>query len=116
MVTIWTPAGKTCCLKPNFTGVKVFNFYFLRQNPQITNEILQKIYFARIKKIMLKEKTIALTNKKYDEFDDKWKVFTPIYDYRGPDIDHISWNLTGNLLSMPFWYCPTRIGPQKMFL
>ena len=46
----------------------------------------KKMYSARIKK----EKAIALTNKKYDEFDDKWKVFTPIYDYRGPDIDHIS--------------------------
>ena len=67
--------------------LKVFNFYYIKENPQTREDILQKIYFARIKKIILREKDIALLSNKYDEFDEKWENFTYIYDYRGPDID-----------------------------
>ena len=70
--------------------LKIFNFYYVRENPRIRNDILKNIFFARIEKIILKEKFIAVTNKKYDDFDEKWKMFTPIYDYRGPDPDHVS--------------------------
>ena len=70
--------------------LKVFNFYYVRENPNIRDDILQKIYLARIKKIILKEKYVALFNNKYDAFDEKWEKFTFIYDYRGPDVDTIS--------------------------
>ena len=44
-------------------------------------------HFASIlRSLIIKEKTIALYTDKYDKFNDKWKVFTDIYDYRGPDM------------------------------
>ena len=70
--------------------LKVFNFYYTRENSQTGNDILKNIFFARIKKIMLREKCIALGKNKFDDFDEKWGNFIHIYDYRGPDVDHIS--------------------------
>ena len=67
-----------------------------RSTPCHTEAILStpiwynKEYLARIKKIILKEKYVALFNNKYDAFDEKWEKFTFIYDYRGPDVDTIS--------------------------
>ena len=44
-------------------------------------------HFASIQRsLIIKEKIIALYTDKYDKFDDKWKVFIDIYDYRGPDM------------------------------
>ena len=42
-------------------------------------------FIVKIRKIMIKEKDIMITNDHYDEFVEKWKMFTPIYDFNGPD-------------------------------
>ena len=40
----------------------------------------------KIKRIMIKEKTIMIENGQFDEYDVKWKKFKIIYNYLGPDI------------------------------
>ena len=44
-----------------------------------------KRHFKTIKSLVIKEKTIAVYSDTYITFDEKWKLFTGIYDYRGPD-------------------------------
>ena len=44
-------------------------------------------FYNKIKTIIIKEKTIALNNEKFDRFCLKWENFTTIYDFRGPDIE-----------------------------
>ena len=39
-----------------------------------------------LRSLIIKEKIIALYSDKYEKFDEKWKVFRDIYDYRGPDM------------------------------
>ena len=40
----------------------------------------------KIKRIMIKEKSIMIENGQFDEYDIKWKKFKIIYNYLGPDI------------------------------
>ena len=34
---------------------------------------------------MTKEKEIMISNEQYQNFVEKWKTFTSIYDFNGPD-------------------------------
>jgi hypothetical protein len=34
---------------------------------------------------MIKEKEIMITNEHYGDYIEKWKMFTNIYDFNGPD-------------------------------
>ena len=42
-------------------------------------------FMAKIRKIMIQENEIMITNEHYDEYVKKWKLFTNIYDFNGPD-------------------------------
>ena len=69
--------------------LKIFNFYTLPKDARLNNDILKSIFFIRIRKIILQEKFISICKNKYDNFDLKWDHFTAIYDWRGPDYEHI---------------------------
>ena len=45
----------------------------------------------KIKRIMIKEKTIMIENGQFDEYDVKWKKFKIIYNYLGPDIQIVQY-------------------------
>ena len=42
-------------------------------------------FFEKVRKIMIKEKSIMTRNSNLDAFNEKWESFRPIYDYLGPD-------------------------------
>ena len=42
-------------------------------------------FWNQIKNLIKKEKIVKSRLNKYSEFEDKWKDFTQIYDFRGPD-------------------------------
>ena len=44
-----------------------------------------KSFLQKIMAIILKEKCIAIEEKKYLSFESKWSDYTAIYDFRGPD-------------------------------
>jgi hypothetical protein len=42
-------------------------------------------FMVKIKKIMVKEKEVMISNDHFGDYFDKWKQFTAIYDFLGPD-------------------------------
>ena len=47
-------------------------------------------YFVnRIRRIMIKEKSIMIENNNFELYDQKWVDFRNIYEYHGPDIQII---------------------------
>ena len=42
-------------------------------------------FCVKIRKLIIKEKNISITNGKFDSFCKKWENFTAIYDFLGPD-------------------------------
>ena len=82
--------GNNEALNQILLELKVFNFYNLQENPNTSNETFQKTFLSRIKKLILKEKDIAILGNKYDEFEYKWDKYLLIYDYRGPNVDFIT--------------------------
>ena len=64
--------------------LKKFLFYSTKET--ISLPYFSELYFSRIKSLIIKEKKIAIKNDKYDNFSNKWKEFTCIYDFMGPDI------------------------------
>ena len=81
--------GKGEALNQILLELKHFNFYFLHENPTLNAETLKNIFLYRIRKIMYREKVIAIGNGNYDCFEEKWSIFSNIYDFRGPDVDFV---------------------------
>ena len=67
--------------------LKIFNFYNLHENLNMTNEACQTLFLGRVKRLIVKEKFISISNNLYKKFERKWANFTGIYDFRGPDVD-----------------------------
>ena len=44
------------------------------------------IFISKIRKLMIIEKQINLSNKRFDQYSKKWEKFKNIYDFNGPDI------------------------------
>ena len=81
--------GRTEALNQILLELKIFNFYFLHENLNLTIDTLKKIFLGRLRKIIAKEKVCTLSQSNYEEFEEKWKNFTYIYDFRGPLFDII---------------------------
>ena len=62
---------------------KIFLFYDYEWKDPV-NVNVDKFYRS-IKRTIIKEKEIARGKTRYDKFENKWKNFTSIYDFRGPD-------------------------------
>ena len=43
-------------------------------------------FINRVRRIMIKEKSIMIENRNFELYDQKWADFWNIYDYHGPDI------------------------------
>ena len=43
------------------------------------------LFWNQVRNLIKKEKIVKLKVNRLDEFEDKWKDFTKIYDFRGPD-------------------------------
>ena len=46
----------------------------------------KELFFHRIRALVIKEKTISLSKNTFGNFEKKWKHYTSIYDFRGPDL------------------------------
>ena len=44
------------------------------------------MFLSKARALIIKEKNIAQKNQSYENFENKWKEFTFIYDFRGPDV------------------------------
>jgi hypothetical protein len=62
-------------------------FYNWSENTGI--DALCEHFEGILRSLIIKEKIIALYTDKYEKFIEKWKAFTDIYDYRGPDMPFI---------------------------
>ena len=60
---------------------------FYSKLAELSSPHFNELFFQRIRILMIKEKLISAQRNSYDLFDQKWKNFTKIYDYRGPDIN-----------------------------
>ena len=69
--------------------LKILNFYSLPKDANLGLNSLKKLFLNRIRKIMLQEKNMSHIKNKYDEFEFKWEKYTAVYDWRGPDLDHV---------------------------
>ena len=46
-------------------------------------------FLGKIRRLMIKEKHIMICNDNFEYYDTKWKEFTSVYDYHGPDYQTI---------------------------
>ena len=83
------PAENFPALNQILLELKVFNFYSLPKDANLGHPILLKMFFSRLRKIILQEKCIGIFKKSYEEFEFKWEKFIAIYDFRGPDFDQL---------------------------
>ena len=71
------------------TEIKIFNFYNLPKDFNLGYNILKEKFCSRIRKLISKEKVIAMELSAYEVFELKWEKFVSLYDFRGPDFDQI---------------------------
>ena len=76
-------SSEHCALNHILLELKKHIFY--NWSEDIGVEAFCEQFIKTIKSIIIKEKTIAVYSDTYSTFDEKWKLFTSIYDYRGPD-------------------------------
>ena len=62
---------------------KLFIFYSWKEN-ELLEARLEHLY-SIVRGVIKTEKKLATSPLKYDIFVEKWKFFTEIYDFRGPD-------------------------------
>ena len=58
---------------------------FYNWNASLSVDAFCEHFIVKIRKIMIKEKEIMITNEHYGDYVEKWKMFTNIYDFNGPD-------------------------------
>ena len=68
---------------------KIFIFYNSADWENENAESTLKRFICILKRLMVKEKLIAIRKNKYEIFIEKWDRFSGIYDFRGPDIEMI---------------------------
>ena len=44
------------------------------------------LFFSKVRALIIKEKYMSQKSQSYEKFEEKWKEFTFIYDFRGPDV------------------------------
>ena len=86
--------------------ITIKNYFFgLLKNPALNQSLLElkklifytwdpamqvntffDIFITKIRKLMIIEKHIHLSNKSPDQYSEKWDKFKNIYDFNGPDI------------------------------
>ena len=67
--------------------LKKYIFYNLRENMVVS--AFCEHFQTTLRALMIKEKTNALSSNKMGTFNEKWKNYTSIYDFRGPDMHFI---------------------------
>ena len=58
-------------------------FYSWKENE--AEEVRLVRFYKKVRGVIKTEKKLAISPLKYDIFVEKWKFFTEIYDFRGPD-------------------------------
>ena len=58
---------------------------FYNWNANISVVTFCEHFMVKIKKIMVKEKEVMISNDHFGDYFGKWKQFTAIYDFLGPD-------------------------------
>ena len=64
--------------------LKLFLFYDFLEGESLESTIGR--FYNKLRNIIIKEKNMAKGDFKYEKFVEKWKYFTSIYDFRGPDV------------------------------
>ena len=67
--------------------LKKYTFYNLRDNVVVS--AFCEHFQTTLRTLMIKEKTNALSSNKMGTFNEKWKNYTSIYHFRGPDMHFI---------------------------
>ena len=69
---------------------KMFLFYNLKDNINESVESSVNRFLGVVRNVMIKEKALARNAIRYSRYEEKWKLFTNIYDFRGPD--NLTWS------------------------
>ena len=75
---------KNPALNQSLLELKKLIFY--TWDPAMQVNTFFDIFIAKIRKLMIIEKHIDLSNKSPDQYSEKWDKFKNIYDFNGPDI------------------------------
>ena len=58
--------------------------FYSKLNDLVSPTFISK-FLNQVRLMIIKEKAIFMKNDNYTFFEEKWKNFTAIYDFRGPD-------------------------------
>ena len=64
--------------------MKLFLFYDYVENENLNSTVDR--FYNKVRNIIIKEKQMARGSMRYERFVEKWKNFTMVYDFRGPDL------------------------------
>ena len=73
----------------NHTLLELKKHIFYDWNVEIEVIAFCELFKSKIRSLIIKEKNIAQSNNQLVNFYSKWDNFTPIYDFRGPDMQII---------------------------
>ena len=89
-ITMKTYFFGTKSLSVNLVLLELKKQIFYNKDLRMSVDAFCELFFARIRKLMIKEKYIMMCNNKFNFYDEKWRVFLNIYNYYGPDHQIIS--------------------------
>ena len=70
----------------NHILVELKKMLFYSDKIMINSPTFKDLFMERIRALIVKEKGIFLRKKSFETFQEKWKKFVYIYDFRGPDL------------------------------
>ena len=73
----------------NHTLLELKKNIFYSTTEDLNSPSFCELFFNKLRKLIIKEKRIFTQNNKYEKFCEKWKDFTSIYDFRGPDVEPV---------------------------
>ena len=73
----------------NHTLLELKKNIFYSTTEDLNSPSFCELFFNKLRKLIIKEKRIFTENNKYEKFCEKWKDFTSIYDFRGPDVEPV---------------------------
>ena len=70
----------------NHVLLELKKYAFYNWSGEISAAAFCEQWESKVRVLIIKEKSIAISNNRLEAFQDKWKNYTAIYDYRGSDL------------------------------
>ena len=70
----------------NFILLQLKKYFFYNKDLDLNIRTFREHFLSNIRKLMIKEKSTMIANEKCGDFVGKWRQFSAIYDFWGPDL------------------------------